>query len=140
MPSYEPLIILRKLGYRDTQPRRLVVAALEHLQSPSSPYDIAQWIEKKKGHVSPVTIYRITTLLEDLGIVHRHPCSGLLSLCRLPGSHGVHGYLHCHSCGSASEFSSKELSVLARKQAKSRGFVARTPLMEIVGTCRLCAS
>lgn len=130
--------LLRKNGYRDTQPRRLVLEAMEAAAEPSSPYDLHKWIAKK-GNVSVVTIYRIIELYEQLGLVHRHPCSGKLSLCAHPGETGLHGYMHCHDCGSSEEFCSTQLGDVTKAHAQRRGFTASAPLLEIVGTCKECA-
>lgn len=136
----DPVVsFLRINGYRDTQPRRLVIEALQKLKEPASPYDIQKQIAKKHGAISIVTVYRIIELYIKLGLVHKHPCSGKLSLCALPGKHGAHGYLHCHGCGDSQEFVSEELSDATSKHAKKFGYTASTPLLEIVGTCKTCS-
>jgi len=132
------LALLKTRGYRDTQSRRLVLDALSHMKKPASPYDIQKWIKKRDAAISPVTVYRITELLRGLGIVHRHPCSGQLSLCAHPGKTGAHGYLHCSDCGTSTEFCSDEVSQLTEKQAKRLGFSKTSPLLEIIGICSAC--
>jgi Fur family transcriptional regulator, zinc uptake regulator len=125
-------------GYRDTQPRRLVVEALGAMKKPGSPYDIQKWIAHKYGNISPVTVYRVTELLLSLGLAHKHPCSGALALCAHPNKHGAHAYLHCHSCGKSEEFFSTALQSTAVNEAKTRGYSSPTTLLEISGTCRDC--
>lgn len=135
----QPIIaFLRTKGYRDTQQRRMVLEALAQAKEPSSPYDIKKWIARRHDTVSIVTVYRIVDLFVDLGIVHKHPCSGRLSLCIHPGKHGAHGYLHCHDCGTSEEFLSDEVANLTMRYARKRGFSAITPLLEIVGICKKC--
>jgi len=138
MQMKEFVVLLRKNGYRDTQPRRMVLEALHGLNEPSSPYDLQKWITDQQGNVSIVTVYRVLELLQKLGLVHKHPCSGKLALCEHPGANGLHGYLHCHDCGKSEEFCSPELSTATRKQATVRGFTASSPLLEIVGSCEVC--
>lgn len=130
---------LHALGLRDTQQRRMVLDALEKMNKPASPYDIRAWLQKRGSTVSAVTIYRITDLLQKLGIVHRHACSGHLSSCTLPEKKGVHAYLHCHGCGSSEEIASEAIHDIAAKEARSKGFTKVTPILEIVGTCRDCS-
>lgn len=130
---------LHDLGLRDTQPRRMVLEALEKMKKPASPYDIRAWLAKRGDTVSTVTVYRITNLLQKLGLVHRHACSGHLSPCSLPEEKGVHAYLHCHACGVSQEFTSAPIAELAGKEAANKGFKKITPLLEIVGTCRSCS-
>lgn len=131
---------LRKSGYRDTQPRRLVIEAMRKMKEPSSPYDIHKHIAKRNGAISIVTVYRIIDVYMKLGLVHKHPCSGKLSLCEHPGKRGAHGYVHCHDCGSSEEFCSESILKATSKQAKSKGYSFSQPLLEIVGTCRKCSS
>lgn len=139
MPITHFIERLRERGYRETQPRRLVLEAMDALEAPASAYDIHEKIARRNKHVSPVTVYRVTELLQSLGLAHRHPCSGKLSLCEHPGKVGLHGYLHCRDCGSSEEFCSPELGAATRTHAKRRGFNAGNPLLEIVGTCRSCS-
>lgn len=139
MQMKEFVMLLRKNGYRDTQPRRMVMEALHGLQEPSSPYDLQKWITGQQGNVSIVTVYRVLGLFQQLGLVHKQPCSGKLALCEHPGENGLHGYLHCHDCGNSEEFCSRELSAAAGRQASSRGFKASSPLLEIVGSCKGCS-
>lgn len=131
---------LHQLGLRDTQQRRMVLEALEKMKKPASPYDIRAWLDKRGSTVSTVTIYRITDLLQKLGLVHRHACSGHLSSCNMPEKRGVHAYLHCHGCGSSEEIASEKIAELAAKEARQKGFTNVTPILEIVGTCRDCTS
>lgn len=139
--NHQPVIaFLRTKGYRDTQQRRMVLEALAQAKEPRSPYDIQKWIAKRNGTVSIVTVYRIVELLMTLGIVHKHPCSGKLSLCMHPGEHGAHGYLHCHDCGTSEEFLSDELARLSVEQARKHGFSFTTPILEIIGSCKKCGA
>ena len=133
--------MLRKNGYRDTQPRRLVLEALHSLGKPASPYEIQEWIRAKHNlHISPVTAYRVTDLFITLGLAHRHPCGGGIVLCTDPESDGLHGYLHCHDCGSSEEFVSTELAGAVQKQSSKYAFRAFRPLLEIPGACRSCST
>ncbi len=132
---------LRKNGYRDTQPRRLVLEALHTMKSPASPVEIQQWIEKKHNlPLNSVTIYRITDMLIKTGLAHKHACGGGTVLCSHPDEQGLHAYLHCHDCGTSEEFCSPELSKEATAQASRRGFKHASPVLEIGGTCRSCSS
>jgi Fur family transcriptional regulator, zinc uptake regulator len=132
---------LRIHNLRDTQPRRLVFEALKSLKTPASPYDIRDWVDRKhKLNISTVTVYRIAEVFIDLGLAHRHPCGGGIVLCAEPGKDGLHGYLHCHDCGTSEEFCSLELATTLRKQTKKRRFHAQSPLLEVTGSCANCAS
>lgn len=132
---------LRTHNLRDTQPRRLVFEALKSIGKPASPYDIRDWIDRThKLNISTVTVYRIAQVFIELGIAHKHPCGGGIVLCAEPGKDGLHGYLHCHECGSSEEFCSTELAATLRKQTQKRRFRADAPLLEVSGSCAHCHS
>ncbi len=133
--------MLRKNGYRDTQPRRLVLEALHTLKQPASPYDIQEWITKRHNlNISPVTAYRVIDLFIELGLVHKHPCGGGFILCSDPTSSGLHGYMHCHDCGTSEEFVSNELAGAVQKQSSKYSFRAGRALLEVPGVCHSCSS
>jgi len=132
--------LLKEQGLRDTQPRRMVIRALERLKVPSSPYDIHQWIRRQGATISPVTVYRILALLDRLHVVHRHPQTGLFFLCSMPKKPGMHGFLECANCGRIEEFTSKELSDTQAKIARQSHYHPISFTAAILGVCRACQS
>lgn len=130
--------LLRKYGLRDTQSRRMVVEAMQDLRRPVSPYDIRKWIDARGDTIGIVTVYRILAVLEKLNLVHRHACSGLISLCSLPDSKGHHGFLHCHSCGFVEEFMDSALCRAEDAVAKKAKFTPLKHVSEILGLCSSC--
>lgn len=138
MPFMQGLDLLRQSGLRDTQPRRLVLKALGHIQKPATQSDVHAWIARHKGTVNLVTIYRVLEKFEELGLVHRHPSSGGLTLCSLPHEKGHHGFLSCHECGHVEEFTDSDLCRREDLIARRAGFRAREHVSEIVGLCASC--
>lgn len=132
------LTAIRSAGLKDTLPRRAVVEALAGMRVPGSPADIAKKTAALGKPVNLVTVYRIIEALEDVGVVHRHPCSGHYSLCQLDSIDGHHGFLHCHDCGKTEEFHSEELCRVEKGIASKAGFVSHSHVAEIVGVCRHC--
>jgi Fur family transcriptional regulator, ferric uptake regulator len=130
--------VLKQSGLRDTQPRRMVIAALARAKA-LSPSAIELSIRRKGATINTVTVYRVLSALESLDLVHRHPCNGEYSLCSMPGKRGHHGFLHCTSCGIVEEFLNHDLCVIENKIARSRKFRPTSHVSEIVGTCRSCS-
>ena len=130
---------LKEHGLRDTQPRRLVIDALSHLDKPVSPQEIHQWILARRHTVNLVTIYRALETLENIMLIHRHPCDGNYSLCSLPDTKGHHGFLHCHACGQVEEFVNAELCRMEDSIAASAQFQPHDHVTEIMGTCKSCS-
>jgi Fe2+ or Zn2+ uptake regulation protein len=134
------LSLLKAHNLRDTQPRRLVIGAMMHLNSPSSPYDIQKHIAKHGGAVNTVTVYRVLDAFEHIGVVHKQPATGQYFLCSIPQTRGHHGFLHCDSCGKVEEFHSHDLCAIENKIAKSAGFTSKNHVSEISGICESCTA
>ena len=132
--------LLKEHGLKDTQSRRAVLQALQRLQKPASPYDIQRWIHTKGGTINTVTVYRIIEAFERIGLVHRHPCDGHLSLCSIPEKKGHHGFLHCTSCGTTQEFHDEALCKAEERIARALKFRSSTHVSEILGICAACAA
>ncbi len=130
--------LLRQKGLRDTQSRRMVLAALERRNKAHSPYELQKQISAGGNTINTVTVYRVLDVLEKAGLAHRHPCNGLYSLCSMPEQKGHHGFLHCTSCGTIEEFSDHRLCRLEDSIAKSAKFRPSEHVSEIVGTCSAC--
>jgi Fur family ferric uptake transcriptional regulator len=122
---------------RDTQPRRLVLQALRRLRKPAAPKDVFAWITRRDA-VNLVTVYRILRKFEEVGMVHRHPSTGGITLCSLPGKKGHHGFLSCQKCGRVEEFADAALCAQEDRIARRAGFRPRRHLSEILGVCSHC--
>ncbi len=109
------------------------------MKDPVSPYDIHAWLRARNHAVNTVTVYRVIAVLEKLGLVHRHPCDGTVSLCAKPHASGQHLFLHCHDCGSIEECVSRSLQRTIKLLASKEGFHPSSSIAEINGTCRLCS-
>lgn len=136
--KYSPLF--NAAGLRDTQPRRLVLNALEKHKKAVTPHDLQVNLAAKKTDLNIVTLYRILEAFEKAHIVHKHPCNGAFSLCTIPAKKGHHGFLHCNSCNTVEEFSDEHLCHLEHGIAKKAGFAPHNHVSEIMGTCRSCQS
>jgi Fe2+ or Zn2+ uptake regulation protein len=132
--------VLKEQGLRDTQPRRLVVDALRKINRPASPQEIQKWVSSRGNAVNGVTVYRIIAMLEKLRLVHRHPCSGDLTLCSMPDVRGHHGFLHCSLCGEVQEFADADLCAAENTVAAKAGFLPHQHISEIIGICGGCQS
>lgn len=130
--------LLKKSGFRDTQPRRTVLAAFKKIRKPVSPYDVQKWLKKQGTDMNAVTIYRVIAVLEKLGLVHKHALTGLLSYCTKPELSGHHGFLHCKNCEKYEEFHSEDLCRTENKIARRAGYIPNHHISEIIGICRSC--
>ena len=130
--------LLRQHNLRDTQPRRMVIMALQHGKRAISASALQKRIAAKGEAINVVTVYRVLAVLESLHIVHRHPCNGRYSLCSIPERRGHHGFLHCTSCGRVEEFCDADLCRMEDRIARASRFRPTAHVSEIVGECHSC--
>ncbi len=130
--------VIQKFGLKDTQPRRLVFDALRQSKKSVSPHDVLVWLGKRKTPVNIVTIYRVLDAFEKASIVHRHPCNGHFSLCSIPDQNGHHGFLHCSTCDSITEFADERLCAVENAIAREAKFMPNSHVSEVVGVCSFC--
>ncbi len=129
---------IKKKMLRETPARKLVIDALGRFKKAASPYDLQKAIIKRGKTINTVTVYRILALLEEMHIVHRHPCDGRYTLCTLPQRKGHHGFLHCVGCGDIEEFASRSLCWAENRIARAAKFQATEHVSEMIGMCRAC--
>lgn len=134
----EPLLrkTLKDHGYKVTMPRLLVFAALQS----DSPQAMAVVVDTLKDRVDRVSVYRIITLFEQLGIVKRIAIGWKykLELGDIFSSH--HHHIMCLGCGKiVAVRESSEAELLIEKLGQNNGFRVISHQLELQGYCKGCA-
>ena len=119
-------------GEQWTDMRAAVFDALAGFDTPASAYDIAEAVSKKQGRrVAANSVYRILDLFVNANLSRRvanqHP--DCLHDCI---------FLICDTCGQTVHIDDDSLSGGVRQAAKSAGFTAPRPVIEVRGTCGDC--
>ena len=130
--------ILQDKGYKITRPRRWVLEVLEHMEKPSSPYEMQRLLREEGKHLNHVTIYRILELLCALNLVHKVLSLGGFVRCTLGDEEGCHRYMICRGCGTLQEFADKALCEKENEVAEKFGFQPEYHLTEFSGLCSHC--
>ena len=130
--------ILRKKGYKITQPRKQVLEVLEEAEGLLSPYDIQKLMEQKNKHLVSVTAYRVLDLFCTLNLAHKVLSAGGFVKCALGEEEGCHHHLVCRNCGALREFADKALCLREHEAAERLGFQAEHHLTEFSGLCLNC--
>lgn len=131
--------ILRQYNLRITQSRRHVLQAMLSTKTPLAHKDIHAKIVKLDGSISLVTVYRILEAFEKAGLVHRHLSTGLFILCSLQGVKGHHVMMSCEDCGKVEECIDTDFCKHEDRIAKNAGFLPKSHLSELIGTCSSCS-
>jgi Fe2+ or Zn2+ uptake regulation protein len=133
---------LREAGLRITMTRIQVIRELAMSHRALTVTDIHRGILAAGGRIDIVSVYRILTTLQELGMVHRIGIVDGYLACRESGDHGeAQEHFVCSACGCVAE-RMVDSSAMETFQAQSQdmGFTIETVKVEILGTCSHCHS
>jgi Fur family ferric uptake transcriptional regulator len=133
--TLDPKALLTQRGLAVTAKRELVVQALAAAGCPLTPHEL---LDRLRGGMNRVTLYRILDLLVERGAAERHNTGErAFRYCLRRGPSG-HAHFTCASCGRTSCLDSHELS------ASLSAFVAGLPMrvdtaeVRFGGVCQEC--
>jgi Fe2+ or Zn2+ uptake regulation protein len=141
--------VLAGAGLRVTRPRRAVVELLERTTTPLDAAAVHQKLRSQGVHVDRASVYRVLSVLEAQGLVHRvlstsgflacHPPAHIhLSGLPEPRDKNCHHHLLCRQCGRALEIHCDGLAPLLGAIAQTTGFSVEKHALEVTGRCREC--
>ncbi len=136
------LEVLKDAGFRITMPRVQVIRALAETNRALSAYTIHDRIVSKGGRIDVVSVYRILTTLQAVGLVHHIGVVDGYYPCRADEDH-THDTEHlvCEECGCVEEVPIAQTSAKAlENQAAASGFRPSEVKIEVLGTCAHCLS
>jgi len=126
---------LRAAGYRITMPRVQVIRALADTKKALSAYAIHEKIISGGGKIDVVSVYRILSTLQEVGLIHHIGVVDGYFPCRMENCHGKRSeVMVCEETGDVMELRLPDSVVAAiEEQAKESGFDASTIKVEITG-------
>jgi Fur family zinc uptake transcriptional regulator len=132
---------LTREGEQWTGMREAVFEALASFDKPASAYDIAEAVSRKQGRrVAANSVYRILDLFVGANLARRVESANAYVANQHPDCLHDCIFLICDSCGQTVHIDDDSLSGSVRKAAKSAGFSAPRPVIEVRGTCGDCES
>ena len=130
---------LTREGEQWTQMRAAVFDALAGFDKPASAYDIAEAVSKAQGRrVAANSVYRILDLFVNANLARRVESANAYIANHHPECLHDCIFLICDTCGQTVHIDDDSLSGSVRKAAKSAGFSAPRPVIEVRGTCGEC--
>ncbi|WP_084178898.1 Fur family transcriptional regulator [Fimbriimonas ginsengisoli] len=126
---------LRAAGYRITMPRVQVIRALADTKKALSAYAIHEKIISGGGKIDVVSVYRILSTLQEVGLIHHIGVVDGYFPCRQENCHGKRSeVMVCDETGDVMELKLPQSVVDAiEEQAKENGFETSTIKVEITG-------
>jgi Fur family zinc uptake transcriptional regulator len=128
-------------GEQWTEMRAAVFDALAAFDKPASAYDIAEAVSKSVGRrVAANSVYRILDLFVGANVARRVESANAYVANAHPDCLHDCIFLICDSCGQTVHLDDDALSGGVREAAKSAGFSAPRPVIEVRGRCGDCES
>lgn len=128
---------LRTRGYRLTTARASVVRALCSADTFLGAYDIYHGLKAGDTKVSVASIYRVLSLLWELGLVRKEEFGAGGEKFRLLQAGHTH-QLICSGCGIAKEFANCGIAGLATKLEGASGYKIHDHWLKFFGLCPKC--
>ncbi len=124
---------LRAAGYRITMPRVQVIRALADTHKALSAYAIHEKIISGGGKIDVVSVYRILSTLQEVGLIHHIGVVDGYFPCRVENCHGKRSeVLVNEDTGEVTELRIPQEVVSAiEEQARQQGFDATSIKVEI---------
>jgi Fur family ferric uptake transcriptional regulator len=130
---------LRQRGLRWTPQRRAVVEALAVSDGHITGAELIERCRAIDAATIPSTVYRTLDVLEELGLVqHGHGADGREEF--HVGPEGLHGHLHCSTCGGRWEIRAGAARAIVEGLRSSDGFEVDLSHVTVVGLCADCAA
>ena len=130
---------LTKQGEQWTDMRAAVFEALASFDRPASAYDIAEQVSKNEGRrVAANSVYRILDLFVGANLARRVESANAYVANQHPACLHDCIFLICDNCGQAVHIDDDKLTSGVRAAAKSAGFSAPRPVIEVRGKCADC--
>ena len=130
--------VLRSHGLRRTPQRRATLGAIAASDGHATADQIVARVRKRMPSVSPSTIYRTLTSLEEVGVVCHAHLGHTASVYHLGGG-GMHQHLVCERCGSITEVDAAVVAPFAKRLRDRYGFRADFTHFAVLGECASCA-
>jgi Fur family transcriptional regulator, zinc uptake regulator len=130
---------LTRQGEQWTDMRASVFDALAGFDKPASAYDIAEAVSGSEGRrVAANSVYRILDLFVSANLARRVESANAYVANAHPDCLHDCIFLICDSCGQTVHIDDDQLSGGVRDAARSAGFKAQRPVIEVRGKCGDC--
>ena len=130
---------MEKSGEQWTMMRSAVFEALASFDKPASAYDIAEKVSQDQGRrVAANSVYRILDLFVGANLARRVESANAYIANDHPDCLHDCIFLICDTCGQTVHIDDDSLSGGVRNAAKTAGFTAPRPVIEVRGTCGDC--
>ncbi|MFQ6058264.1 MAG: Fur family transcriptional regulator [Anaerolineae bacterium] len=127
---------LKKVGYRLTPQRLMILSAIHESQGHISAEEIYKKVRQEYPYLDISTVYRTLDLLKELDLVTRTDLGSGCALYEM--SREPHHHLVCRQCGQTYVLDPRFLEPLQATLLQEYGFAAHMEHLAIFGLCAQC--
>jgi Fur family zinc uptake transcriptional regulator len=133
--------ICRGNGAQLTELRRAVLGLILEAEGPLTAYQLLEQLQRIRKGAVPPTVYRALDFLIENHLIHKLERLNAFIPCA-EADHGHHAvqFLICGRCGTVAEIEDDDVANALAQAAQKAGFQPSNALVELEGTCALCAS
>lgn len=131
-------VLCRERGVRLTEQRKTVLQLLCASDKPISAYELLDQMRGVLKNPAPPTVYRALDFLLEQGLVHKLESLHAYVGCTHPDHSHASQFLICDGCGEVTEVEDASVTESLRAAGQARGFRAKRPIVEVLGTCAQC--
>ena len=131
-------VLCRERGVRLTEQRKTVLRLLCASDKPISAYELLDQMRGVLKNPAPPTVYRALDFLLEQGLVHKLESLHAYVGCTHPDHSHASQFLICDGCGEVTEVEDASVTESLRAAGQARGFRAKRPIVEVLGTCAQC--
>jgi len=132
--------LCRERGVRLTEQRKTVLRLLCASDKPLSAYELLDRMRGMLKNPAPPTVYRALDFLLGQGLVHKLESLHAYVGCMHPDHRHASQFLICDACGEVAEVEDAGVAESLRAAGQARGFRAKRPIVEVLGTCARCSA
>ena len=125
-------------GVRLTAQRKSVLRLLCLSDKALGAYELLDQMRGVIKNPTPAVVYRALDFLLEQGLVHKLETQHAYISCTHPEHPHSSQFLICDDCGDVTEIEDFSMSKRLKEMSKSKGFRAKRPVVELLGTCEQC--
>lgn len=128
---------LQQEGFRLTQARQHILAALVSSQGHITADDLYEVVHRDQPGIGRMSVYRTLELLSELGLIRAvYQGTGAAHYILLDNGH--HHHLVCSNCGTTIEFDDCAVKKVEKSISRNYNFEIQGHLLEFIGRCSDC--
>ena len=127
-------------GTRLTEQRKDILESVAESHLAVGAYEIIERMAQRGPRPAPITVYRALDFLLEHNLVHKIESRNAFVACACSHDNATPALLICDTCGVVDEIVQSQANENLQTAAIATGFKVNRTVIELSGTCRVCAN